>query len=92
MLNKDTVIEKLVDDTVVLLFEKTNGEMREMTCTLSSSIVPPAPTDTTTKPRRKNPDVQAVWDTNAQGWRSFRWDKVKTVDGIGFKMEQTIGT
>jgi hypothetical protein len=30
-----------------------------------------------TKPVRKdNPAVQSVWDINAKGWRSFRWENV----------------
>jgi hypothetical protein len=25
---------------------------------------------------------QAVWDTEASGWRSFKWDSIKEVNGV----------
>ena len=28
------------------------------------------------KTKKPNPDVLAVYDVNAPGWRSFRWDSV----------------
>ena len=32
------------------------------------------------KPARQlNDDVQVVWDIDADGWRSFRYDSVKTL-------------
>jgi hypothetical protein len=31
----------------------------------------------TTKSKTENPAVQPVYDVNAPGWRSFRWDSVK---------------
>ena len=34
--------------------------------------------------KKVNPDVQAVYDIEAQGWRSFRWDSVQTVNGKNF--------
>jgi hypothetical protein len=27
--------------------------------------------------KKPNPDVLAVWDVEAKGWRSFRWDSIK---------------
>jgi len=32
------------------------------------------------KIRAINPEVCSVWDVNAQGWRSFRWDNVVEVE------------
>ena len=32
------------------------------------------------KVSKVNEEVRVVWDMNAEGWRSFRWDKV--IDAI----------
>jgi hypothetical protein len=43
--------------------------------------VPQAEVQGTTKQAKvPNPDVQPVFDTEAQHWKSFRWDSVKTVE------------
>jgi hypothetical protein len=34
-------------------------------------------TSETKRTKKENPDVQAVYDVKAPGWRSFRWDLVK---------------
>jgi hypothetical protein len=49
-----------------------------MTCTLQESVLPPVTKDD--KPSQKkvrdvNIEVLSVWDTNANGWRSFRIDR-----------------
>lgn len=64
-------------------FLKLNGDHRTMTCTLRSDIKPPA---TKTDPlsqkavRETSDAVISVWDVNARGWRSFRYDRVNSVD------------
>ena len=50
-----------------------------MACTLQEGEIPKANKEdplSQKKIRKINPEVCAVWDLNAQGWRSFRWDKV----------------
>jgi hypothetical protein len=49
-------------------------------CTLKADLLP-AQTDLEEAVQKKtpNPDVLAVWDTENQGWRSFRYDSI-----IGF--------
>ena len=77
-LNKDVIIENLHKGVCTVTFTKVNGEERVMQCTLSESLLP-AQTDVEEQIQKKkpNPDVLAVWDTVAEGWRSFRWDSVK---------------
>lgn len=61
-----------------IIFTKTNGEERVMHCTLNESMIPQSQNEDTPKRAKKiNPDVQAVYDVQAQGWRSFRWDLLK---------------
>ena len=76
---KTEILQQLAQGEVVVEFNKVNGDYRKMTCTLSKVIVPPATKKdllTEEKVRKVNPEVCVVYDTNAQGWRSFRWDSL----------------
>jgi hypothetical protein len=69
---------------VRLVFTKKDGTDREMSCTTNAALIPTAPivesTDVEPKKEKKvNEDVMPVYDLEAQGWRSFRWDSVKEV-------------
>jgi len=86
-MNKDNVKSILKNETVRVIFEKVSGEKREMNCTLSESVIPPATkTDPMSqqKVRKLNEEVCSVWDTDNSGWRSFRWDKLISVNGEEF--------
>ena len=81
--DRDETIKMLQERDVVVTFTKINGEKRVMTCTLQESILPPAKKDdpiTQKKVRAVNPEVCSVWDVNANGWRSFRWENVVSVE------------
>lgn len=79
---KDGIIANLKDGICEVTFTKANGEERVMECTLHEKHLPKLPTvdpDDGTPPKPKkapNPDVQPVYDINASGWRSFRWDSI----------------
>jgi hypothetical protein len=62
-------------------FTKKDGTERIMRCTLDPKQLPPAPvTEGEVKKERKvNDDVVAVYDLEAQGWRSFTLKSVKSV-------------
>jgi hypothetical protein len=70
----------LRETIVQLCFIKKDGTERNMLCTLNANYLP-AQTDLEEAVQKKapNPDVLAVWDLEAQGWRSFRYDSI-----IGF--------
>jgi hypothetical protein len=70
----------LRNGVVEVLFLKKDGTERRLICTLKADLLP-AQTDLEEAVQKKtpNPDVLAVWDTENQGWRSFRWDSI-----IGF--------
>jgi hypothetical protein len=73
MLTRNELIEQLSTSTCRVIFTKVNGEERDMTCTLQESIVPQVTkTEIDTKPRKVNEESLSVWDTKAEGWRSFR--------------------
>ena len=66
----------LVDDVIEIEFLKADGSKRIMKATLQESVVPHVEPNTE---RKINPDTQVVWDTDANSWRSFRWDRLQGI-------------
>lgn len=64
-----------------IVFEKLNGEIREMRCTLQSEYLPQLLTEAADEvvPRAENPDVIAVWDLDKDAWRSMRLANIQRV-------------
>ena len=85
VMEKSKVLEMLHTETVDLEFVKKDGTLRVMTATLKADKLP-AQVDLEEAVQKKavNPDVMAVFDLINQGWRSFRWDSLKTVNGESF--------
>ena len=79
-------LEKLLEQNVLVVdFTKLDGDKRIMTCTLREDIKPAATKKDpmSQKAVRKVSDaVVSVWDVNAKGWRSFRYDRVNAVDVV----------
>ena len=78
-LKKEEIQSALHAGVCSVTFTKVNGDERDMMCTLRSDIVPAATkTDPITqkKVRNINEEVLPVYDIKAEGWRSFRLDKV----------------
>lgn len=85
-MDKSSVVGLLNEGVVVVEFTKVNGEYRKMEATLQADKMPAAVVEIEQKavPRKKSDESLSVWDINASGWRSFRWDKVQTVNGEKF--------
>ena len=85
-------LKKMLEQNVLTVdFTKLSGDKRVMTCTLREDMKPPATkTDTMSqkKVREMSDAVVNVWDVNAKGWRSFRYDRVNKVDYVD-EYEQT---
>ena len=66
---------------VTLTFTKKDGSDRIMKCTTNPTyIMFKDPSILESKSDRKvNEDVMPVYDLDAGGWRSFRWDSIKSV-------------
>ena len=81
MIDKYALKEELKNGVVTVVFEKADGTERTMRCTLSDLYVPQVLSEydgQEAKPSRQlNDNVQAVWDIDSNGWRSFRLDSVK---------------
>jgi hypothetical protein len=66
---------------VTLTFTKKDGSERVMKCTTNPTyIMFKDPSILESKSDKKvNEDVLPVFDLEAGGWRSFRWDSIKSV-------------
>ena len=80
-INKQEVLDKLHNSICEVVFTKVNGEKRVMKCTLQEAMLPAkVDLEENLQKKKANPDVLAVWDTESEGWRSFRWDSVMEVN------------
>jgi hypothetical protein len=64
-------------ETVCLTFEKKDGTIREMRCTLSESKLPKV--EQAKESARKNDSSMPVFDLDKGEWRAFRFDSIKTI-------------
>nr|QMP83791.1 MAG: hypothetical protein [Caudoviricetes sp.] len=75
MFNKDDMIADLQKNVCVVTFTKVNGDKRILKATLKSDTIP-ASSNTSSTVHRIPDDVIACYDTENNGWRSFRVDSV----------------
>ena len=77
-------LKGLLEQNVLTVdFTKLNGDKRVMTCTLREDMKPRATKDdamSQKKVREVSDAVVSVWDVNAKGWRSFRYERINAVD------------
>lgn len=89
---REDLLKLLSTETVEVTFTKLDGDERVMTCTLQESYLPSANKEdklSQTKIRNLEEKTIVVWDTKAQGWRSFRYDRVKKVELINIPHKET---
>ena len=75
LFDKYMLKEMLQNGIVSIVFEKADGTIREMNCTLNPTEMPPqllTEQQDAAKIRNENADLLAVWDVDANGWRSFQ--------------------
>jgi len=74
----------LSQNVVVVDFNKLNGDKRVMTCTLREDMKPPATKNDTMSQKKvreiNREELVSDWDVNAKGWRSFRYNRINSVD------------
>jgi hypothetical protein len=71
----------LKSEVVMLTFTKKDGTKREMLSTLCESRIPKSEKSTESAGTRKYSDeAQPVYDVEAEGWRSFRWDSLSKLE------------
>ena len=82
---RDAIIRDLRQNVIEVTFIKVNGEQRIMRCTLDPQYLPPNydPQHLDEQHKKKeNLNTIAVWDLNAQGWRSFRVDSIQYLQSL----------
>lgn len=82
-MTRDDILKQLREGVITVTFTKVNGDEREMDCTLNMDIIPVEAHPKSDGNVREGVDttINAIkcYDVNAQGWRSFLFDKVKKV-------------
>jgi WYL_2, Sm-like SH3 beta-barrel fold len=68
------ICSQLAEGILELTFTKSDGSVRHMRATLNPALIPPQNFSSRTDAQPQQ--VQVVWDTQAQSWRSFRWDRL----------------
>jgi hypothetical protein len=71
----------LKKEKVTVTFTKKDGSERIMRCTTNPTYImfkDPAIVESK-KERKTNDDAVPVFDLEADAWRSFRWDSIKSV-------------
>lgn len=78
MITKEELKEQLKNNIATIKFRKMDQTIREMSCTLSSNLLPSLETDKEYTPKIKtdNPNNVRVWDLDKQAWRAFRLDSI----------------
>ena len=74
---EDNLHNILREQIAIVTFNKLDGEQRVMTCTKSFDHIPKENQPKTDKTPPKGNIT--VWDINAKGWRSFKYDRVTKV-------------
>jgi hypothetical protein len=72
----------LEQSVVEVTFTKKDGTERVMYCTLDEECLPELEMVTIVDKDQLKRDTLAVYDVDADGWRSFRWDSIKAVKVI----------
>lgn len=79
---REWLADLLRHEKVTVSFTKVNGEHRDMTCTLNHDFIPAEQikkTQIKESIEDKEPTNQPVYDINAGGWRSFRFDSITQI-------------
>ena len=77
--NRRWLNQLLSDGIVTVKFTKKDGTDRSMVCTLSQRVIPNEYSPKSEDKREKSGEAIAVFDVEKEGWRSFRWDSVKSI-------------
>ena len=67
------LLKSLLKENVMnITFRKTDGTVREVTCTLKPDSLPPFEKKEKSIAKAKSQEVLAVWDIKKEAFRSFR--------------------
>ena len=72
---KESIRSLLQNNVMNVQFTKSDGNIRNMVCTLQENFIWPYEKKTD-KVKPENDQVLAVWEIEKQAWRSFRIDSI----------------
>lgn len=72
-------MDALNNNIVTIKFFKKDGSEREMKCTLQESFITPYEKKTDRERVISDTNI-SVWDIENQGWRSFRYDSIISIN------------
>jgi len=78
-LSKTNIMNMLKNNIVNVKFTKTDGSERDMKCTLMEAFIKPHEKKTD-REKKVNEDIVSVWDVDKEGWRSFRYDSIISIN------------
>jgi len=89
-MSREQLKSRLKDVVATITFDKKDGTLRQMRCTLKENYLPSSTiaseetqgvltTERVLSVRKENFDILPVWDIDNGGWRSFRMDSIKSV-------------
>jgi len=76
MFEREGLKSNLQSHIMTVVFEKSDGSLRQMRCTLLEDYLPEYITESS---KKENEDVLVVWDIDNSGWRSFRLDSIRSI-------------
>jgi hypothetical protein len=85
---KQQIVADLKAGVAELQFRKLNGEVRVMRGTLRPDLLPQLAEEHVYEEGfevtewERNPNVVAVWDLDQKGWRSFRIDRLISIQHV----------
>ena len=84
MMNPDynDIVSRLQRETLEVTFEKVDGTMRTMKCTLIPNYLPEEYRGKAPMLTETIPTSISVWDTEASSWRAFRLDSVRRIRSV----------
>lgn len=77
--SREQLVDILMKNVVSVAFEKKDGTIREMACTLNDELIPTDALPKGDSVRKHSDSVLAVFDVEVGEWRSFRIDSLKYV-------------
>jgi len=80
-INKKWLKSALATEILTVTFIKKDGSERKMKCTLMADKIPSEKMPKGSE-KSKNDEVLPVFDIESDGWRSFRWDSISSVQII----------
>lgn len=78
--DRDWLRGLLREGIVTVTFTKKDGSERVMNCTLVETSIPEEKKPKGTSTILRSDETLAVYDVEAEGWRSFRIDSIKSVE------------